>query len=67
MKALALALCASCIPVAAETPDTGDEVTYTRAELAQMERELRGIIKQREEAAFQAGRADMKQRCPSLI
>jgi hypothetical protein len=50
-----------------EAPAPADTVTFTRAELDAMQAELSAIVRKREEAAYQAGRADARQRCASLI
>lgn len=69
MRALVLALCVACIPVAAETPQAGqgDVVSFTRSQLETFLRQLEGMVSQREEAAFEARRSDTRQRCASLI
>ena len=65
--ALILLLASVASAESPEAPAPADTVTFTRAELDQMQAELNAIVRKREEAAFQAGRADARQRCASLI
>jgi hypothetical protein len=54
--------------VSAQAPEpTGERIVFTRAELDAMQQEMETLVRQREEAAFKAGRADARERCPSLI
>lgn len=54
--------------VAAESPELPSErVTFTRAELDQMVKELEALVQQREAAARERWNAELRQRCPSLI
>jgi hypothetical protein len=54
-------------PASAQAPEMGERATFTRAELDAMQQEMEALVRQREEAAFKAGRADARERCPSLI
>jgi hypothetical protein len=68
MRPILLALLLLVGPVAAETPEPPSErVTFTRAELDQMVKELEAMVQQREAAARERWNADLRQRCPSLI
>jgi hypothetical protein len=68
MRALALILLLLVGPVSAESPEPPSErVTFTRAELDQMVKELEAMVQQREAAACERWNADLRQRCPSLI
>lgn len=67
MRAIILAVLVAGT-VAAETPEPPSErVTFTRAELDQMVKELEAMVQQREAAARERWNADLRQRCPSLI
>lgn len=69
MRILLIILACAASVASAESPEPAapDTVTFTRAELDQMQAEINAIVRKREEAAFQAGRADARQRCASLI
>lgn len=54
-------------PAAAQAPGKPERVTFSRAELEQLQKELEAMVREREKAAFQAGRADARARCASLI
>jgi hypothetical protein len=68
MRPILLALLLLVGPVSAESPEPPTErVTFTRAELDQMVKELEAMVQQREAAARERWNADLRQRCPSLI
>jgi ElaB/YqjD/DUF883 family membrane-anchored ribosome-binding protein len=66
MRVLLLAL-ALVGPASAEAPGPSDTVTFTRAEIQQLEDDLEQMVRQREAAAFQAGQKDARERCRSLL
>jgi hypothetical protein len=47
--------------------DSPDTVTLTREQIEQLQHDVEEAIQRREAAAFQAGRADARARCASLI
>jgi hypothetical protein len=66
MRPLILAILISGT-ASAQAPERGESVTFTRAELDAMQQQLEEVVTKREAAAFQAGRADARARCASLI
>jgi outer membrane murein-binding lipoprotein Lpp len=71
MRALILASLMVAGLASAESPQVdpppADTVTLTRAQMDELESQLEALVRRREQAAFEAGRRDAKQRCASLI
>ena len=65
--ALALILLAATVSSAEVQEPPSDTVIFTRAELQEFQAMLETLVQQREKAAYEAGRADARQRCASLI
>jgi outer membrane murein-binding lipoprotein Lpp len=48
-------------------PPPSDSITLTREQMDELESQLEAMVRQREQAAFQRGQLDVRQRCASLI
>jgi hypothetical protein len=67
MRALLTAIILAVPAASAQAPQEPDTVTFTRAQLEQLQTELETIVQRRERAAFEAGKNYQKSACRSLI
>jgi hypothetical protein len=69
MRRTAFALILVACTVSAESPTVGQDgsITLSRERIEQMEKAFEAIANARERAAFEAGRADARERCASLV
>lgn len=69
-RSIALSLILAVLPAAAESPvavHQDGSVTFSRERIEQLEKEFEALANARERAAFEAGRADARERCASLV
>lgn len=62
MRALILSLFLTAATASAQAPEpSGEErITFTRAQLDAIQNDINAVVKRREAAAFEAGRADAR-------